>query len=148
MATSVRITVEDRGVRRMLRSMGDLKFRTPLRQSGVYMEGSIGKRFRRANWVRLSPATIKAHPHRAGGKPLNDTGKLRMSITSRAVKHVTKNKLEYGTNLAYAPMHNFGGVGGWGKRIPKREFLFFDNKDERAVKRIFEDYVRRLSNGG
>jgi phage gpG-like protein len=117
----------------------------PLKQSGIYMEKSIGVRFREANWKPLSQATIDMRPHRAGGKPLNDTGKLKLSVTSKATRTVTSKELRYGTNLVYAPLHNFGGKGGWGKTIPKREFLYFDKKDERAIRRIFEDYIRELS---
>lgn len=68
-----------------------------------------------------------------------------MSVTSGAIRTITKKQMRYGTNLVYAPMHNFGGVGGWGKRIPQREFLYFDEADQRAIKRIFEDYVKELT---
>jgi phage gpG-like protein len=150
MAVGVRIRIELNGVDRRLRNLADgtQDYKEPLRKSGTYMERSIGMRFRKAQWKPLSPATIKIHPHRAGGKPLNDTGKLKMSVTSRAVKRVTSHRLQYGTNLVYAPLHNFGGRGGWGKYIPKREFLYFDHKDERAIKRIFEDYIKELSENG
>lgn len=150
MAVGVRIEVNLNGLDRELREMvrGLDNFRTPLKQSSIYMEGAIGRRFRSNSWKSLSPATVKIHPHRAGGKPLLDTGKLRASVTSRAVKRIQARKLEYGTNLIYAPIHNFGGVGGWGKRIPKREFLYFDQKDEKAIQRIFEDYIKGLSPNG
>lgn len=114
--------------------------RVPLKQSGVYMEGAVGKRFRSAPWKPLSPNTIKRHPRREGGKPLNDTGRLKRSVTSQVVKKVSARKLEYGTNLVYAGVHNFGY-----KQIPKREFLFFSPQDERAIKRIFEDYIKGLA---
>lgn len=150
MPVSVKVTVNldglDRELKNMVKGLDD--FKTPLKQSGIYMEGAIGQRFRKAPWKPLSPATIKIHPHRAGGKPLNDTGKLRMSVTSRAIKRVSKRQLEYGTNLIYAPIHNFGGRAGWGSIIPKREFLYFDPKDEKAIKRIFEDYIKGLINNG
>jgi phage gpG-like protein len=150
MPVGVRINIDLNGLDREMREMvrGLDNFRTPLKQSSIYMEGAIGRRFRKAPWKPLSPATIAIHPHRAGGKPLNDTGKLRMSVTSRAVKRIRARKLEYGTNLIYAPLHNFGGRGGWGKMIPKREFLYFDKQDERAIQRIFEDYIKELSPNG
>jgi len=150
MAVGVRIEVNLNGLDSDLREMarGLDNFRTPLKQSSIYMEGAIGRRFRSAPWKPLSPATINMHPHRAGGKPLNDTGKLKASVTSRSVKRIQARKLEYGTNLIYAPIHNFGGQAGWGKTIPQREFLYFDQKDERAITRIFEDYIKGLSPNG
>lgn len=121
----------------------DGDFSEPMRQSGTYMEGSIGRRFSAGAFKPLSPATIKIHPHRAGGKPLNDTGRLRGSVTSGAVQTTSSTQLRYGTNLVYAPIHNFGGTGGWGTRIPQREFLFFDATDEAKIKQIFQDYLDR-----
>lgn len=146
MPVSYKIQVHDEKVMKKLRKLGKLDdLSTPLKQSGIYMERAIGRRFKNAKWKPLSRATIQIHPRRAGGKPLNDTGKLRQSVTSRAVKRVTKTKLEYGTNLVYAPIHNFGGVGGWGRKIPQREFLYFDQANEKAIRRIFEDYVKELT---
>jgi phage gpG-like protein len=144
MAVDVKIRIELNGVDRKLKEMGKLDdLSTPLRQAGTYMEKSIGTRFRVANWKPLSPATIKRHPHRAGGKPLNDSGRLKKSVTSQAIKRVSKRKLQYGTNLVYAPLHNFGGQTKFGY-VPARPFLYFDSKDEKAIKRIFEDYVKGL----
>jgi phage gpG-like protein len=144
MPVSVRVDLN--GVDRRLRELGKLDdLSTPLKRSGTYMERQIGNRFRKADWTPLAPATLKLHPHRVGGKPLNDTGKLKGSVTSRAIKRVSNKKLVYGTNLIYAPLHNFGGKGWWNSRVPKREFLYFDDKNERAIKRIFEDYIEELS---
>lgn len=145
MAVSVNIRVKLNGVDKKLEKLADMDFRKPLKESGVYMEKSIGARFRRANWKPLSPNTLKWHPHRRGGKPLNDTGRLRQSVTSRAIKRVSKTKLQYGTNLVYAPLHNFGGKTKFGY-VPPRPFLYFDSKDQQVIKRIFEDYVKELAN--
>jgi len=147
MVVDMKISVNLHGLDKKLEDLekGTMNLKTPLSQSATYMERSIGNRFRQANWKPLSPTTIKVHPHRAGGKPLNDTGLLRRSVTSQAIKTVRPKQLVYGTNLVYAPMHNFGGIGGWGFRIPQREFLYFDEKDARAIKRIFEDYIKELS---
>lgn len=40
------------------------------------------------------------------GQPLIDTGRLRASISSRVVGQ----EVEVGTNLIYAPIHQFGGL--------------------------------------
>jgi phage gpG-like protein len=144
MAVSINIRVELNGLDKRLEKFQDMDFTKPLKQSGTYMEKSIGTRFRQARWKPLSPATLKWHPHRIGGKPLNDTGRLKQSVTSRAIKRVSKNKLQYGTNLVYAPLHNFGGKTKFGY-VPPRPFLYFDSKDEKVIKRIFEDYVKELT---
>ncbi|AGE60858.1 phage virion morphogenesis protein [Bacillus phage Andromeda] len=122
-------------------------FRLPLRQSSVYLEGSMSRRFSqgggsKGKWKSLSPATIKRHPHRSGGTPLNDTGRLRSSVSSGAVKQFTPKRLTYsiGSNVKYASVHNFGSG-----RIPRREFMYTDSKDEREINKVFADYIRRIA---
>lgn len=131
----------DEKLLKMARETGKLD--KPLKEGGVYMEQAIGKRFNSAPWAPLSPATIARHPRRAGGKPLNDTGRLRSSVTSGASQSVSGNQLRYGTSLVYAPLHNFGGRTRFGY-VPAREFLFFDGNDESMIRRIFEDHIRGL----
>ncbi|WP_298079769.1 phage virion morphogenesis protein [uncultured Cardiobacterium sp.] len=48
------------------------------------------------------------------GKPLMDTGRLYQSV----VAHVANDSLQVGTNVSYAPYHQFGT-----ERIPARPFL-------------------------
>jgi phage gpG-like protein len=141
---SVRVNINgvDRSLRKVREGLEDME--TPLKRSGIYMERSIGLRFSTEPWQGLSPTTIKMHPHRAGGKPLNDTGRLKSSVTSGAVKTISGNSLRYGTNLVYAPIHNFGGTAGWGSKIPQRQFLHFDAENERRIKKIFRDYIKEL----
>lgn len=128
--------------RRMLRAAGRLDdFKTPLRRSETYMEKSIGKRFRAAAWRPLSPDTLRWHPHRVGGKPLNDTGALKLSVTTGVANTLSKKKLHIRSNLRKAKLHNFGGRTGLGTFVPARPFLYFDNVDEVMVKRIFHDYI-------
>ncbi|PEZ47027.1 hypothetical protein CN367_11710 [Priestia megaterium] len=136
---SVRVMLN--GIDRRLRDAIDGDYTKAMRQSGQYMEGAIGRRFSAGAFKPLSPATIKIHPHRAGGKPLNDTGALRGSVTAGAFKQASSTQLRYGTNKIYAPIHNFGGTGGWGTHIPQREFLYFDGQDEQKIRRIFQDFI-------
>lgn len=136
--------------RELLRIKNDLEdLTTPLRQSGQYMEGVIGRRFKNNAWAPLSETTLRIHPHRIGGKPLLDTGNLRNSVTSRAIKQVSSKKLEYGPGASrYAKLHNFGGQTSWGTYVPKREFLYFSDADKTAIKRIFNEYVERVVDNG
>jgi phage gpG-like protein len=152
MAVRVTVRVDLNNTQRRLMKMRDIDFSEPLRNSGTYMEGAIGRRFRSGGgsrpWKPLSATTLKIHPHRVGGKPLNDTGRLRGSVTAGATKDVRGDRLYYswGSNVKYAGMQNFGGTTSWGTKIPAREFLYFDPADERAIKRIFEDFVEGLVN--
>lgn len=134
-------------VQKKLEELGKLdNLRKPLTQSETYLEGSIGKRFRAGGgsmgrWSPLKASTIARHPRRAGGKPLSDTGKLKMSVTSGHAKQLTKRQLRYkiGSGVKYANVHNFGY-----KQIPARPFMYVDNQDEQAIKKIFEDYIKGL----
>jgi phage virion morphogenesis protein len=75
-------------------------------------------------WAALSPVTI-AKRRNGSSKPLNDTGRLKASITSNASQH----EVTVGTNTIYAPTHQFGANQGeyaphvpWGD-VPARPFL-------------------------
>ena len=75
-------------------------------------------------WAALSPVTI-AKRRNSSSKPLNDTGRLKASITSNASQH----EVTVGTNTIYAPTHQFGANQGeyaphvpWGD-VPARPFL-------------------------
>ena len=75
-------------------------------------------------WADLSPVTI-AKRRNHSNKPLNDTGRLKASITSNASQH----EVTIGTNTIYGPTHQFGATQGqyashvpWGD-IPERPFL-------------------------
>lgn len=144
---NVRIEVSINGLdRSMLMIAGEIdQMREPLLNSATHMEQSIGRRFRSGGgsrpWAALSPNTILRHPHRRGGKPLNDTGRLKMSATAGATQRITSRRLNYsyGSGVPYAATHNFGRGA-----IPQREFMYFDQKDETAIRRIFEDYIREV----
>lgn len=120
-------------------------FQTPLQQAGTHMETTITRRFSNNSWAPLKESTIARHPHRLGGKPLNDIGDLKKSITTEAKQQIMGNKLYYGfgTGIKYGATHHFGRGP-----IPARPFLHFDSKDERAIKRIFEDYIRGVAERG
>jgi phage gpG-like protein len=145
MAVNMYFRVDKNGIDEKLALMkADLaNFNEPLRNSATYIEGAIGRRFRAAPWQGLAPSTIKRHPHRAGGKPLNDTGALRMSVTSGAKKDISSNILRYGfgSGIVYAAAHNFGY-----KQIPQRQFLYLEPQDEQRIQQIFEDYIDEVVN--
>lgn len=134
--------------RRLLRAARQLEdYKTPLRRSETFMEKSIGKRFRTAAWRPLSAKTLQWHPHRVGGKPLNDTGALKMSIESGAANKLSKKKLRIRSGLKKANLHQHGGWTKLGTYVPSRKFLYFDEFDKRMVERIFVDYIEEVADG-
>lgn len=147
MGVSTEVTINiSQTLANLMRMNNELKnMKEPLTQSATYMEGSVNRRFSAAAWTPLAASTIKRHPHRAGGKPLNDGGTLKGSVTGGAIKNVGKDSLHFGTNLPYAALHNFGGATKFGY-VPQRQFLYFDTKDEAAIKRVFEEYIKGLAN--
>lgn len=117
----------DRAIAALQQRGGDL--RQPLTEIGEHIASEVDLTFRDGadpygnQWDALSGlSTLK---NRNGSKPLNDTGRLKSSITSNADSH----SVEIGTNVEYAPTHQFGAKKGsyakgvpWGD-IPARPFL-------------------------
>ncbi|MGP1587273.1 MAG: phage virion morphogenesis protein [Treponemataceae bacterium] len=74
----------------------------------------------------LSQVTVA---YRNKGKPLQDTGSLRDSITSQVL---SENCVSVGTNNKSASLHNFGGV-----ITAKKEWLFIPASGTRRLERKF-----------
>ena len=63
--------------------------------------------------VPWAPVKMRVRGSAGAAKPLRDRGLLMASVTSRAagnVERITNSTLEYGTNLEYAAIHQFGGT--------------------------------------
>lgn len=114
----------------------------------------------RPKWPKWTNATEEK---RAGGKMLQDTGRLAASITPYA----DANSAMVGTNVIYASIHNFGGqtkahkivakngkhlkFGGTyrksvnhpGSKIPQREFLRLEISDEEDLLDAVGDDLRK-----
>lgn len=90
----------------------------PLRLAGFYMERSTLRQFQSAGaakgtpWKPLKLSTIKRR-RKMSSSILQDTGRLRRSVTARAttgsVWNLTRRALVLGTNLEYAAIHQWGG---------------------------------------
>lgn len=107
----------------VLSALSDLSSRTDnlvpvLNEIGEYVDSEVALCFRDAkdpygnDWEPLSDEAI-ARRENGGDKPLNDTGILRNSFA----KSVSSDSLEFGTNIEYAPPHQFG-IG-----VKQRPFL-------------------------
>jgi phage gpG-like protein len=66
-----------------------------------------------------------------GGKTLIKTGILKNSITGQ----VERNAVRIGTNISYAPKHQFG-LG-----VVARPFLLVQVEDEQYIRRVLEEYI-------
>lgn len=94
-------------------------------------------------WQLLAAATIKARRGGgAGAKILQDTRRLRQSVTSdRAYTHDASG-FEIGTNVEYAAIHNYGGV------IPPQTRIRFATYQPRASNGRLMRHVTRASSRG
>jgi phage virion morphogenesis protein len=76
------------------------------------------------------------------GKPLILTGRLRASITGV----VEGSSVVLGTNVEYAPLHQYGGTSTWGKRtvtIPARPYMMVQREDETTFGQILTEHLTR-----
>lgn len=92
-----------------------------------------------------------------GGQTLRDTGRLFQSLSSRA----TEKSAEWGTNVIYAAIHQFGGVikSKTGKKLvfmglkgmvsvsqvtmPARPYLGINGEDRAEISNLIQDWMGR-----
>lgn len=107
----------------------------------------------RPAWAGLSPVTLARRAH-GGGAILQDSGELKRSITATH----TNDTATVGSNLKYAPTHQFGARQGefgrsdrntplpWGD-IPARPFIPMDKNGDishdgfLAVREVVNGYL-------
>lgn len=103
----------------------------------IILEQSSAKTFKmggRPTWIPSERAKVQS------GQTLMDTGRLRMSVTASSSPHAIRerkgNQLVFGTNIIYAPSHQFG----YSERgIPKRPFLAIYDEDRKKLEEVFKD---------
>ncbi len=140
--------------RRLEATARDMK--PAMERIGRYLEASTRLRFR----DQTGPDGERWPPSRRaieqGGRTLVDTGTLRSSITYDA----GRDRVEIGTNVPYAPVHQFGATitpkrarylkfrtpdGGFVQTtrvtVPARPFLGIDDRDEHRILEILEDAI-------
>ncbi|MBI5939718.1 MAG: phage virion morphogenesis protein [Caulobacterales bacterium] len=108
---------------------------------GEMLRTSVNRRFRE----QRSPEMWKWQPSfralREGGSTLTLSARLRRSVKFMA----TAQRVDVGTNVVYAAIHNFGGQAGRGKKVtlPARPYMGISDGDERRIGEIIERRVTR-----
>ncbi len=88
-------------------------------------------------WQNLSTLTINSRRGRSS-KPLIDTGTLRRSLSGKA----TETQAIAGTNLIYAPIHQFGGVISRTRAvIPARPYFGVNPKMSTKYKKMILEHI-------
>lgn len=157
----ISIRVDDAQVRAALQRLIDRLYSTeqPMREIGAVIDTQVQLGFRAGKdpegrpWAPLSPVTIARRSH-GGTKPLRDTGRLQNSFSTQ----ITRNSVEYGTNVEYASTHQYGARQGeygrtqrggpipWGN-IPARPMLPVDRLPaiyEREIRRVMMRHIEGL----
>lgn len=88
-------------------------------------------------WAKLKPATLKAR-RGTGAQILRDSGLLRNSI-SYAV--TGQSKVEIGTNIAYAPAHQFGRPE---INLPARPFIGIAERQTKKINSLIDAFADDL----
>ena len=107
-------------------------FSPALKKTGMLMYASIAKNFRMEGrperWKPLKRVTIarrRKGPGVGSPKILQDTGRLRQSVTSahgpNSIYRLSSTQLVLGTNLKYARIHQEGGTTGPVTIVPRRK---------------------------
>lgn len=158
----IEIKVENAAAVAALSRLADaVQKRAPLMRSlaGI-MADAVEENFAqegRPQWLGIQP-----NPRRAGGKILQDTGRLAASIVSSS----DNDGAVVGTNVKYAAIHQFGGqtrphlikprnkqalafggkvvkqVSHPGSTIPARPFLLLTDDDAAEIEATVEHYLR------
>ena len=154
-----RINIRERGVlrlqRRFNRMAKSLRNRRPMfTRIGISVMNDISNNFtdeahQGDPWRRLSQTTIDAR-RRSGGpirpKILQDSGDLRKSFTRAGGNpKVTNNEVKVGSNVPYAPKHEFGDAGP--PRIPRRQILPSELRGLQIATREITITIRRAIAG-
>lgn len=89
----------------------------------------------RGRWPGFAEATLRMHPHRKGGKLLQDTGRL----ANIQVYDMTA----VGSAVIFSPAEYAWKHADGYKRIPKRDFLDIDMDDtlEKACNAVVQEIV-------
>jgi len=140
----IKVEIEDQGVKALLAGLQErCENPTPaMKEIGEIVRSSIIKNFEQSGrpnkWQPLAAATIKKKRGGAG-KTLIDSARLMNSITTRA----HSNRVEIGTSVIYARIHQLGGIAGRGRKveIPARPYLMVQDEDWSPIREVLSRYL-------
>lgn len=102
---------------------------------GINILRFVDKNFRQEGiekkWDKLADSTVFAR-RKSSKKILQDTGRLRKSFTIK----FNSIKVEVGTAVKYAPVHEFGGKGFYTIRPIRNNFLAFPHPKGNATVKL------------
>lgn len=139
---------------------GLIDFKKPFKNSEIYLEGRFTETFEKEGepkWKELSQTTLRLRKNKSSSKILQDTGRLKGTMTGRrgktgSHKRIYPRKMEFGISSNYETAHymQLGAFvrNGWGKgipiKIPARPYIHFVNRDIPAIEKIFQKYLDEL----
>lgn len=154
--------------RRMQKVLGRVTFRPLLEVLGAHLVSTTMLRFERGQGPGGARWEKSLRAMREGGQTLIQSGRLRDSISERS-NVTSETRLEIGTNLKYAAIHQFGGktaphvirprrghalkIPGIGLRsqvnhpgsdIPARPFLGIDANDEVLIRDMTDKWILQM----
>jgi phage virion morphogenesis protein len=95
-------------------------------------------------WQPFSANTFKINPKRKGGKLLQDTGALRLSIKG----YRTQDGLQWGSKYKYAGFHQYGAnlrvFGKYPAKLPSRPFVYVTKNDYTRMQQILSDAIEKV----
>jgi len=147
--------IEDKGTLNFIDTALQLgkNMKDPLERAGLFLLRSTDKRFRDEvsftgkSWEPLSEITEKRRRkgkkgNKYGNSILRDTGRLFQSVTpaknDNHVYRLDNSKVEIGTNVIYANVHQFGNPK---LNIPARPFLGISEDDEKKINGVFVSWA-------
>jgi len=136
----VALTIEfDKNIQKLLDNMqAKSKNLTPIMQrAATIMQADVFRHFsseegEKGSWKPLKPATKKWKATHGWSKPLQNTGRLRMSNYPSAGKDYAQIRNE----VDYAKVHQFGS-----ELIPQRDFLWVKDEQVGKIGNMVLDYV-------
>ena len=145
----VNVRIEDQELRELLQGimgrMDDL--RPVMREIGEVVHESVQRNFeeRRSpdgkSWAPLAESTKKAKARK--GRDPEAILILNRILMGSLHPEAYKDRLEYGTDMVYGAIHQFGGLAGRGHsvKIEAREYLGVRDEDWPEINRAVLDYI-------
>lgn len=149
-------SIKQSDIEKILNPLNELAkgdFKKPLLKVGVYLVRSTANNFKKQcepdgkAWSENFRQKQWSREGRKGKKPriLEMSGRMRNSVTSNVTQNVTETTLEFGTNVEYAKLQQFGGPSEIVTLIKrKKKILKGKNKGKfRTLKKEIGTYSRR-----